>query len=76
MAPENKTRGLTRSPATQCCVFFGTCLQVLGRPYVRGWVCGFVMATMLLVGSNSQAQDVEVVAPKAMDGLMDRTKCQ
>ena len=49
-------------------------MQALGRQYVRGWVCGFMMAATLLVGSNAQAQDVEVVAPKAMDSLMDTTK--
>ena len=35
---------------------------MLGSPHVRGWLCGFVVATMLLVGSIGQAQDVEVVA--------------
>ncbi|MGZ8423317.1 MAG: hypothetical protein ACXWV7_10320, partial [Nitrospira sp.] len=33
-----------------------------------------MMVAMLLVGSNGQAQDVEVVAPKTMDSLMDTTK--
>ena len=56
MAPENKTRGLTRRPATQCCLFFGRCMQVLGGQYVRGWLRRFMMAPNVVVGSNAQAQ--------------------
>ncbi len=49
-------------------------MQVLGGQYVRGWMRRCMMAPMLLVGSNAQAQDVEVVAPKAITARWTRTK--
>ncbi len=39
-------------------------MQALGRQYVRGCVCGVMMVAALLVGSNGQAQDVELLHPR------------
>jgi hypothetical protein len=49
-------------------------MQEFGRGRIGQWMAGTVMAATLLASGNGQAQDVEVVAPKAIDSLMDTTK--
>jgi hypothetical protein len=49
-------------------------MQEFGRGRIGQWMAATVMAATLLASGNGQAQDVEVVAPKAIDSLMDTTK--
>lgn len=49
-------------------------MHMFGRRRTRGWVCGFMMAASLLVGSIGHAQDLDVLTPKVTDSLMDTKK--